>query len=78
MIDGPAVFQIKSFRQSYLISARSPKEKEEWMQTIHHTREALYQGNNLCHSQNVTPTSLFSSLSSYEGASRGSTCVSLD
>ncbi len=41
--DGPAVFQIKSFRQSYLISVKSPKEKEEWMQTLHSTKEALYQ-----------------------------------
>jgi hypothetical protein len=42
--DGENVFQIKSFKYTYLMAARTPKEKEEWMQVIHSTRERLYRG----------------------------------
>jgi hypothetical protein len=42
--DGENVFQIKSFKYTYLMAASTLKEKEEWMQVIHSTRERLYRG----------------------------------
>lgn len=42
---GENVFQIKSFKYTYLMAARTPKEKDEWMQVIHSTRERLYRGS---------------------------------